>query len=70
MGRSGTRDSAKKLEALTNVDGVRRKEDQAFISFFFPFSFLLSPNAQTAVSRVQAAEALEQARPDGKAVRR
>lgn len=38
VGRSGTRDGAKKLEALANVDGVRSKEDEAFISFFPPFN--------------------------------
>lgn len=47
VGLSGTRDSAKKSEALANTDGVRRKETQAFISF---------SNAPTAVNRVKAAQ--------------
>jgi hypothetical protein len=51
VGLSGTRDSAKKFEALTNVDGARRKETPAFISFFFS-----PPDAQTAVNRFKGAK--------------
>lgn len=42
--------TALKSSKPANVDGVRTTEDESFISFF------PSPNAQTAVSRVQAAE--------------
>lgn len=35
VGRSGTRDSAKKFEALANVDGVREKGRSTIYTFFF-----------------------------------
>jgi hypothetical protein len=50
VGLSGTRDSAKKFEALTGTDKQKSKGEttsHAFISFVFFFSF----QSQTAVNK-------------------